>query len=356
MFDYNTQIIKYHEIKVNLPNEIKEKLRRHRKANQDRLINNIREGITINQGSFIKQGSYAMKTIIQEKNNAYDIDDGVVFIREELTDPNGSEMNARQIKEIVRDALFDEKFNKKPEIKLNCVRLFYAEGHHVDIPAYRKFSTQNGEEIQEIASDSWRESYPQQINIWFDELIKKIEKANTSSGDQFRMIIRLLKRFSKSRDNWNMPSGLKLTMLAAECYKYYKRCDEAFYYLVDSIGQRFSYSIEILNLADENYPKEKLTLTSEDKDVLFLKDKIREAIENLKVLFMPNCSMEQARNAWDWVFHSDGFFDAFDKDEKKAIELYEKMVLVEAGLAHTNSFGKISTTGIPNKPHKFYGK
>ena len=52
-----------------------------------------------------------------------------------------------------RDALKDPKFNKQPEIHQNCVRVFYAEGHHVDVPAYRKFDEGTDKERQAVEQD-----------------------------------------------------------------------------------------------------------------------------------------------------------------------------------------------------------
>ena len=357
MFDYNEQIIEYHNVKVNLPQPIRDKLRDHRKANQNRLMSNIPEGITINRNSFIKQGSYAMWTTIQEKDKAYDIDDGVIFSRSELQDKNSIDMTPQQVKEMVKNSLEDKRFNKKPEIKNNCVRVFYEEGHHVDIPAYRKYSNSNGRELKEIASsDGWIISDPKRINAWFLNLIEQLNEKSEDAGGQLRRIIRLLKRFSKSRgDKLDMPSGIKLTMLVAECFQPKIRDDEAFYYLIDILNKRLLHSLVVENLSDSGFPSEKLTRTNADSNMTVLKEKVKEALDQLKILNSTN-DIKVARAAWDWVFQSDGFFEAFDKDAKKAIDLYSKNALISAGIAATESSGRISTFGVRNLPHKNYGE
>jgi hypothetical protein len=37
---------------------------------------------------------------------------------------------------MVRDAVDDDKFKKPPEVRPNCVRVFYEAGYHVDLPVY----------------------------------------------------------------------------------------------------------------------------------------------------------------------------------------------------------------------------
>ena len=82
-------------------------------------------------------------------------------------------------------------------------------------------------------------------------------------------------------------------------------------------------------------------------------------LDKLLVLHHSDCKQKQAREAWDWVFQSDGFFEANDKDSAKAHALFSKAALVKAGVASTDSAGVIVRTavgaGVPNLAHKFYG-
>lgn len=358
MYDYDTPIRDFHNVKVNLPNAIREKLRKHRKANQDRLIRNIPKGISVNQSSFIKQGSYAIWTSIQEQDNAYDIDDGVAFYRQDLADDDGIDMTPEDAKEMVRKALVDDRFDKKPEIKHNCVRVFYAEGHHVDIPVYRRYTDASETEIQEIAGEAgWKTSDPQQINVWFLERVEELNGQQEDAGGQLRRMIRLFKRFARSRgEKWDMPSGIKLTMLATECFRPDDRDDEAFYNMMSALRSRLLLSLVVENLADQSRPREQLTKTSADPNMIVLRDKTAEALVQLTVLHIPGCTNEKARKAWDWVFQSEGFFDAYDKDAKKAVALFEKEALIRAGVAATNTAVRIGLTGVSNLPHKWYGE
>jgi hypothetical protein len=89
-----------------------------------------------------------------------------------------------------------------------------------------------------------------------------------------------------------------------------------------------------------------------------IKGVLREALDKLAVLHCSDCKRPQAREAWDWVFQSEGFFEAYDKDAKQAMALFSNAALVRAGVAATNAAGRIVAAGtgaILNLPHKFYG-
>lgn len=312
MYDYNKQIVKYERAKVAIGEDVRAILRGNRKANQDRLKKNLPEGRTIQR--FQKQGSYAHWTMIQNDDNDYDIDDGVVFDKEDLKTSHGNDMGAKEVRDMIADALKDDKFDKQPERLKNCVRVFYKAGHHVDVPAFRISEKLFGGEKCEIASSDWRESDPKQINAWFDERVSLFKDERDGKGLQFRRMIRLLKRFCRSRPSWKMPSGLILTMLASEKMPNYERDDECFYYLLKTIYERLKYEgLRVYNLSDESlFGQEELTKSDDDADVRTLRDRIEEALEKLKILHDQECTQEQARKAWDWVFKSGGFFDDED--------------------------------------------
>ncbi|MGJ8652599.1 MAG: cyclic GMP-AMP synthase DncV-like nucleotidyltransferase [Opitutaceae bacterium] len=312
MYNYNKQIQKYESEKVAIGNDVRSMLRNNRKANQERLSKNIPEDKPI-QG-FQKQGSYAHWTMTQNEGNDYDIDDGVLFNKEDLVTSQGNEMSPLQVRDMIADALTDDKFNKQPERLKNCVRVFYKAGHHVDVPAFRLSEKLLGGEKCEIASSEWRASDPKQINAWFDGKVLDYKKSRDGKGLQFRKMIRLLKRFCRSRQSWNMPSGLILTMLASEKMPNYERDDECFYYLLKAINERLKYEgLRAYNLSDDSlFGPEELTKSADDTDMRSLRDRSGEAIDKLKVLHDADCTQEQARKAWDWVFKTDGFFDDED--------------------------------------------
>lgn len=357
LFDFNSQIQAYHNTMVNLPQAVRDKLRGHRKANQDRLISGLPSGVTANRSSFIKQGSYAMQTTIQEAGKAYDIDDGLVLRKEELKSITGMDPLPISVKEMVKDTLTDARFNEEPKILPNCVRVLYAEGYHVDIPVYRTY-VEDDETIQEIASDSgWKPSDPQRITSWFLSLVVDLNAKKSGAGSQLRRLIKLLKRFAKSRGgDWDMPSGLKLTMLAAECHKHYDRDDEAFHCLMKSIHTRLEDNLAVCNLADTGDPKDELTRTAWDTNMVLLRAKLEEALQQLTVVDAAKCTATDAAAAWEWVFQSDGFLTAYDSSPAKTVEIFEKAALLKAGVGLTDGSMRIGQSGVPNKEHRFYGE
>ena len=369
MYDYSERIESFRDQRVRLSGDFLDKLLAHRKANRDRLISRLPEefsGLTIGESSFKPQGSVAMQTIIQTRftEDEYDIDDGVVLWKHQLVKKDGTELTAAEAKEKVRDALKDERFNRQPRICTNCVRVYYAdtdeEKHHVDFPVYRQWEDSNGDSKRELAGDgSWSESDPTQVNVWFNDVVESRNVTIDGWGTQFRQLIQLLKRFCRSRPDteWDMPNGMKLTMLVHECQPVYQaRIDVAFRELLTRLETRLIVSKRICNLAHPARPA--ITKSDADSNVVALLTHTQEANAQLRSLDRNDCNnVAAARNVWDWIFRSDGFFKEFDekrKEEEKKKALIEKAALVGNG-ARTSSLGVLGATGLLNIGHKFYG-
>ena len=330
MYDYSKQILQFHDAKVRMPKAMSDRLVAHRKANEDRLIARLPkkiDGLRISKSRFRSQGSFAMRTIIQTRlpEEEYDIDEGLLLHRSDLTDKAGADMDANDVAGFVREALKDERFVKQPLRKTNCIRVYYAEEdnerHHVDFPVYRTSKNAEGDEVKELASKSgWIKSDPTQVNVWFESLIKEREAATKGAGTQIRQLVRLLKRFCKSRKTWDMPNGMKLTMLVAECSSYDKRIDKAFESLLASLDARLAKSLVIENLADPALPRALLTKTNADPNLISLRDRITEARNKLEPIHDQNCTITAARIAWDWVFKTDGFLESLDDDNEESDE------------------------------------
>jgi hypothetical protein len=114
-----------------------------------------------------------------------------------------------------------------------------------------------------------------------------------------------------------MPNGMKLTMLAVECCLYKANTDRAFRTLLKTLEERLKDNLEVENLADTNTPKAKLTKTKEDPNMVELRDKVEESLGKLSVLDKEDCTKADARNAWEWVFKTDGFFKEHDDEQEK---------------------------------------
>jgi hypothetical protein len=378
MFNYSTQLKRFFDKKITLPTDMRQMLLAHRKANADRLIARLPElhpKIRIGESNFRSQGSFAMDTVIQTRftDEEYDIDYGVVIRCSQLVNESGSEMTSGEVRELVRKALKDKRLNRQPKMMTNCVRVFYADeddyAHHVDIPIYREFEDYNGKTITELAGETgWTCSNPTRVNEWIEEVVADKNRRISDSGSQMRRMVKFTKRFCRSRNadtnsDWDLPNGMKLTMLVAECYEWRERDDEAFHALLTALKNRLTWhSLEIENLADENWRKAKLTKTNADQNVANLRDRTGEALDELKVLFERDCDETKARRAWDWVFQSDGFFNELEdeaKAEAKRQALLAKASLLASGSAGTDRFGRIvaaSAAVVPNVAHSFYGE
>lgn len=366
MFDYSERINSFRAERVRLNTNFLQKLIDHRKANQDRLISRLPDhipNVSIGEGNFKPQGSVAVGLIIQTQfpEAEYDIDDGLVLWRHELVDEDGKELSAEEVRKRVCAALQDDRFAKQPEVHHNCVRVFYSESdeerHHVDFAIYRRFFV-GEEKVRELAgSDGWTRSDPTQVNRWINSLVEKRNQQNDGWGTQFRRLVQLLKRFCRSRRNWDLPNGMKLTMLVAECQPAFRdRIDVAFRELLQKLKDRLFWNKVIQNLAHPDKPA--LTRSPTDQNVIDLEARVGDALDQLSDLVRSDANTpDSTRSAWDWIFKSDGFFAEFDanrKAEEKQNSLLAKAALVGAG-AKTSPSGILGAIGVSNIAHRFYG-
>ena len=136
MYDCHKQLNQYFEAEVKLTEAEKDDMRKRRQANQNRLCRGLTRDGKPHPLWFVKQGSYAMHTMIKSVAATSDIDDGVVFDAADLSGPKDGSFSPRDAKQMVRDALDDGCFKQAPEIHTNCVRVFYNDGHTHDMPVY----------------------------------------------------------------------------------------------------------------------------------------------------------------------------------------------------------------------------
>ncbi len=157
MFDLDSNLRKLYGDKVAIPKSVREELHNARKANEDRLESGLAKAGKPQVKRHIRQGGYAMKTVVQQHDNAYDIDNGALFTYDSLLGPNKGPMSALDARKMVCDALQDDKFKKKPEVRANCVRVFYNDGYWVDVPVYRERVDANTKATYlELASADWK--------------------------------------------------------------------------------------------------------------------------------------------------------------------------------------------------------
>lgn len=315
--DCSKDLLAYHFDEVTLSQDERNAMRGRRDANRKRVREGLEQMEEPKPLEFCKQGSYAMKTMVHHPDRIYDIDDGVYFDKEALKGPNGGDKNAFDARSMVRDAVDDGSFKTKPEVRRNCVRVYYEAGYHVDLPVYRRVAEKDifGNEAvhYELAGPDWKRSDARDVTDWFDKENQR-QSPDTTNGRQLRRINRFIKKFGFSRSSWEgKTSGFLITKLVTECYRpSLEREDEALYYTMRGIRDRLN-----LNLAVNHpvTPNETITDGDDDPKARFLSDKLNDAVSWLEVLFKPDCTREQALAAWDTVFNTDYFSDRLEDEE-----------------------------------------
>lgn len=312
MIDCNKDISGFHGDEVALSKAVREQMRNHRDANRERLGTRLAQAGKPLPIKHVIQGSYAMHTMIQHEKNDFDIDDGVAFSYEDLKGPRDGDKSPLDAKQMVCDALQDERFERQPEIRTNCVRVYYTGGYHVDVPVYRLMSDKDtGEEWLELAGTEWKKSDARAVTQWFKDAVTARSPEN--EADQMRTIVQLVKDFAKSRSSWNSPSGLIISVLVCEQYHPFAvRLDEALYQTIKRIRDRLLFDMTVRHpVMDEN-----ITKTSEDACMRDFSDHLGDAVTWLAPLQDDaNCTRKTALAAWGNVFNTD-YFSKLDVGDK----------------------------------------
>jgi hypothetical protein len=317
MFDCAKDVRAYHDQQVTLPKAEQDQMRDRRDSNRTRLRNGLAKAGKPTLLEFVKQGSYAMKTMVRDSNNDYDIDDGVYFAKEDLVGERGAEMTSLQARQMVRDAVDDGKFKRAPQVRSNCVRVFYEAGYHVDLPVYRRVVTATvfGDEVhyELAASSGWKRSDARDVSDWYED-----ERAKSADGQQLRRINRGLKKYARSRFSWraSILSGFGVTLLVTERFRQADREDRALYDTMVAIRDRLNWNLQI---AHPVTPGDYIASGPDDARARCFRDKLTEAIDALQPLFESNCTRERALKCWDRVFATTFFSEQLENEQRAAV-------------------------------------
>ena len=300
-----------------------------------------------------------MHTINQQVNKDYDLDEAIIFDRDNLP---SSALDARtHVMEAVREG--GGNFKQPPEALTNAVRVFYVEGYHIDLAIYRRYENGFGDIIYEHAGSDWSIRNPADITNWFKASVNKLSPSKdngaTVEKGQMRRIVRLIKKFAKSREAWNLPCGLIISALVAECYRLdFSRDDVALYNTLVAICNRLKINAEVLNPVDNS---QSLTWRQKDKiRIRNLIEKLNCAIEKLEILQNSNCDEKQARDAWFWVFQHD-FWSTNNETESFDEQGKRLAAAALSGSVFVNKVGNLSITkplepSISVQSQRFYGE
>lgn len=353
MYNLNTKLNSFYHDKVRLTQADREKLREYKRLNIERLNSGIdlinqEENKSIPYPKIIEQGSIPMHTANQHDDNDYDIDVAVIFQKSEIYS------NPLEARKLVAKALKKKtgNFTREPEARTNAVTVWYAEGYHIDFAIHREYEDFWGVTKFEHAGSEWTERNPMDIRTWFLNCVSNLSPSsgygvNVESG-QFRKVVRLIKKFTRSRDNWSLPGGLIISALVEECYRPdNNRDDIALVNTIKALNARLKWNKQVLNPVNKS-----LELTYKNKfkyEVNRFSGKLDQAEKKLDILFKQDCSEKDANKAWKWFFNSD--FWVVD-DEKLLVNEQRQFSLanhleITASL-HKSKLGFRLNSNIPN--------
>ena len=317
MLNCHQDVVAYHDSKVTLPEPERSEMRIRRNTNRDRLRKGLDRDGEPKPSKCESQGSYTHRTMVQQSDKDYDIDDGVYFSTGDLTNASGQSRAAGDVKAMVRKALDESSFNRRPKVRTNCVRVYYTAGYHVDIPVYRDVVDIMGRHVRyELASTDWKESDPAKVTAWFTEANERLSP-DVTNGRQLRRQVRLLKAFARSRPSWRgrIASGFIITtLIVEECYRPNgDREDCSLYDTIKAIRDRLGWNLRVWHPVVTG---NELTKGPDDAQTKFLLEKLDWAVEKLETLHRSNCTRKEALAAWDEVFNTDFFGGRDDTDSK----------------------------------------
>ena len=321
------EIRDFHDKEVDLAESKQRDIRDKANANQQRIKRGLAEKGPKPVG-FWPQGSYAMRTMINRRKNDYDIDTGCYFNSGDIGDITPSALRQK-----IRDAVTDERFNTPPEIKKNCVRIHYDEGYHVDVPVYKVIGKNS---VRLASAQEWLDSDPLRITQWFEQQV------DAKKPVDLRKIVRLLKAFCS-----NSPSGLVISALASKIA--IADCDD------DEMLHQAMKDIKAL-LKDANFSVSLMGETLEPQDsavIIKFHDRLAKALDDLAVLDNPSSSKIDQLKAWHKVYPCDFFENLIKKEIKEVADSVRK------GFIAPTIGGGVAATSSPSSgqtPPKSYGQ
>lgn len=343
MADYNCNkdLLAYHNEKVTLGKSSQDEMRTHRDAGRTRLKNGLNRLERPQPQKIESQGSYSMKTMVQDDAYEYDIDDGIYFKPEDLTTLLGIiNLSPLAARERICDALSDDdRLNSPAEVRRNCVRQTYSKGYHIDYPVYRIQTEEiDGEDQEyfELASgDEWIRSDARAVTSWFNGKVTTLNSGEVEDGSQLRRLVRYTKKFARSEADWKekTAAGITITKLVVDHFISHDGRDDiairntwkAIKKALDTTTEVKHPVLEDVKLAGKN-----------DELVTFFKNNLTWALNELNTLDESDCSHKNALETWDTVFNTT-FFAA--RAPKEAVAQKSAFVVTASKVSERNDDG-----------------
>lgn len=227
---------------IKLNDQDRDMLIKNRDILRARIVSNYRVQKTGDKHEleieFQTQGSFIMDTIINPKSGDFDLDDGVYFNGEQnRIDRKSPDFFHSLIRNAVNLDLEYERIIDKD----TCIRIFFKQGFHIDIPIYYA----KGLKSPDLAhkEKGWTLSDPVEFIEWFETLAKSsFEKGFIyesklysdryekwlddirKKDSQLRRIVRYLKAWCDDKKD-DMPCGIEITILVGLNYEMNERDD-----------------------------------------------------------------------------------------------------------------------------------
>jgi hypothetical protein len=260
-----------------------------------------------------------MGTTVNLIDGEYDIDDGVYL--QHLDNQDDSEWpTAATVHQWLMKAT-DGHTGEKPMDKRTCVRVRYAGQHHVDLPSYGEL---NGKYHLAVKGEAkWPHGDPLALTHWFIATVKLY-------GEQLRRLVRYLKAWAdfQSGRRGKMPSGLILTVLAANHFRKHEKDDIALANTLQAISNAVSTTFFVLNPVDIN---EALTDRLTDVQKTRFQDAIKTAAENANQAIAQE---DEQKASYLWRKQLGDRFPLIDKKGHKRVT---KQTAASIAAVHTNS-------------------
>jgi hypothetical protein len=284
------------------------KLKTNRKALRDKIRAQFKAN---NWGTpkFYSQGSFPLNTNLNpikkttsdgDVKEEYDLDDGVYFIcpKSERKEPSIYHDRIKKAVDGHADHVVD---------KTTCVRVVYADGHHIDLPSYW-LEKDGNTPLLTHKSKGYTDSDPKAFKDWVDGKI-----SNANSNGQLRRIIRYFKAWKDYREDKNsslkLPSGFILTILACQNFSKNDRDDLSLKKTAEAIKTALNSSFTCYR---PTVPQNEELLADYSKDTVF--KELGDLIHNAQKAIDSDCEKEAAE-FWRKVF-GERFPLGKEKDEK----------------------------------------
>jgi hypothetical protein len=344
MFDCSEDMKGYHSDEVNLSNDDQGEMRCRRDNGRTRLNNGLtKDGLT-EPSDIQSQGSYAMRTMVQDDGCDYDVDDGVYFEKEDLKDAAGSYLTPEQARQRVADALMkDQRLAEDAEVRNNCVRQKYPQGYHIDLPVYRvtrsEDSQGNATVKYELASGSeWVVSDAREVTRWYANVVGSELKRGEYDTSQLRRVTKLTKKLARSREDWKAKtaSGITITKLVVDHFTAVPGHDDE---SLRETWKQIKAKLDWDQVVEHPVLKGSFLAQQGDDKVQFLRTCLGGALKTLEILDdEDNCTTRKARKAWDDAFGCE-YFSGLPGDDDGSGSKASRVSIIGSGVAKRNDGG-----------------